>query len=286
MKFMSKVSAGLVGLSLFVAASAQEPIKFNVPGVSAPAAQPAAPAAQAPAAQAPAATAAPAAPARKFTDAQVAEAFGWYLSAQAGLRQLEFSKAEVEAVARGLVASVTATAPAFDAQQIGPELEQYLAAKQEALLTKIRFANLADGQAFFTKLKENKNVVELPSGLRYEITKAGSGPTPKVGQVVTAHFTGAFVNGQVFASSLQPREEGGKAEPGDILLDPQRAMPGLVEGLLKFPVGTKGKLYVPPSLAYGDSGDGRGIPPGATLVFEIEVFGVKDAPKEAAPAGK
>ena len=55
------------------------------------------------------------------------------------------------------------------------------------------------------------------------------------------------------------------------------------EGLSKVGVGGKAKLYIPPSLAYGDTGN-QGIPPGATLVFEIEVISVKDAPK--APAAK
>ncbi|WP_438479588.1 FKBP-type peptidyl-prolyl cis-trans isomerase [Oleiharenicola lentus] len=287
MKFMSKVGAGLVSMSLLVAASAQEPVKFNVPGVTAPAAAPAAtpapkqasqPAQSAPAAQP---AAAPAAPARKFSDAQVAEAYGWYLAAQVGLRQLDFSKAEVEAVARGLVASMSGT-PTFNEQEMGPELGAYLGKKQEAFMVKLRYANLGEGQAFFTKLKENKSVVELPSGLRYEITKAGSGALPKAGQVVTLHFTGSLVSGQPFGSSLQPREEGGPVEPVEILLDPQRALPGLVEGLQKVAIGSKAKIYIPPSLAYGDSGDGRSIPPGATLVFDVELISVKDAPKEPA----
>lgn len=284
MKFMSKVSAGFVSVSLLVAASAQEPIKFNVPGAAAPTAQPAAPAAApaTPTAQSPA----PAAPAVTFSDAQIAEAYGWYVSAQLGLRQLEFTKAEVEALSRGLVASVGGNPPAFDAQAMAPQLEAYLGKKQEAFMTKVRYANIAEGQAFFTKLKENKNVVELQSGLRYEITTAGKGALPKLGQVVSIHFTGALANGQVFGSTQQPRQDGAAPVPMEVLLDVERGLPGLVEGLQKFPVGSKGKIYLPPSLAFGDSGDGRAIPPGATVIFDVEVLSVKDAPKEAAPAAK
>ena len=162
MKFISKISAGLVGLSLLVAASAQDPVKFNVPGVNA-GAQPAAPA------SAPAVAPAAKPAAAKYTEVQIAEAYGWYMGAQMGLRQLEFTKEQVEAMARGLVGSVSGAQPAFDAKEIGPEVEAFLAKKQENFMTKLRYANLTEGAAFFTKLKENKNVTELPSGLRYEI---------------------------------------------------------------------------------------------------------------------
>ena len=278
MKFTSKISAGLVGLSLLVAASAQDPVKFNVPGVSSTPAQPASPA-PAPA-SAPATAVKPAAP--KFTEAQIAEAYGWYMGAQMGLRQLDFTKDQVEAMARGLVGSVSGAQPPFDAKEIGPEVEAFLAKKQEGFMTKLRFTNLSEGAAFFTKLKENKNVTELPSGLRYEILKPGSGVMPKPGQLVTMHYTGSLINGQVFDSSLQPRQQGGSVEPAEIILDPSRVIPGMVEGLQKVGVGGKIKLYVPPSLAYGDAGS-QVIPPAATLIFEIEIIAVKDAPKEAAP---
>jgi FKBP-type peptidyl-prolyl cis-trans isomerase len=280
MKFISKISAGLVGLSLLVAASAQDPVKFNVPGVSSTPAQPGSPA------PAPAAAAKPAAP--KYTEAQIAEAYGWYMGAQMGLRQLDFTKEQVEAMSRGLVGSVSGAQPPFDAKEIGPEVEAFLSKKQEGFMTKLRMTNLSEGAAFFTKLKENKNVTELPSGLRYEILKPGSGVMAKPGQLVTMHYTGSLINGQVFDSSLQPRQQGAPVEPVDIILDSSRVIPGMVEGLQKVGVGGKIKLYVPPSLGYGDAGS-QVIPPAATLIFEVEIIGVKDAPKEAtapAPTGK
>ncbi len=282
MKFTSQVSAVLAGLGLLATASAQDPIKFNVPGVSTPASQPAAPAA-------------PAAPARKFTDAQIAEAYGWVAGQQLGLRQLEFSKAEVEAMARGMVAMASGAQPSFDPAAMEPELQAFMQKKAEAFetkrqafLTQLRMKNLSDGQAFFTKLKENKNVIELPSGLRYEILKPATGPVAKPGQIVSLHLTGTLVTGETFASTTQ----GESKEPLELPMtvgspeNPAGTIPGMVEGLAKVGVGGKAKLYIPPSLAYGDSGN-QGIPPGATLIFEIEVLGAKDAPKgTATPAAK
>jgi len=273
MKFTSKVSAALVSLGLFAAASAEDAVKFNVPGVAtgtppatAPAAAPAAPAA----AVTPAVAAKP-----KFTEAQLAEAYGVYTGMRMGLAQLGFSKAEVEAMGRGLVVAASGAQPAFDMKEVGPELEAYLGKKNEVFMTKMRMENLQQSAAFFTKLKENKNVVELPSGLRYEVLKAGTGAAPKVGQVVTIHYTGSLVTGQVFDSSVE------RGQPADMLLQPGQLIAGMVEGLQKTTVGGKIKLYIPPSLAYGDEGS-QAIPPAATLIFEVELLGAKDAPKEAA----
>ena len=275
MKFTSTLSAALVSLGLLVAASAEDAVKFNVPGVSAT--TPAAAAPSAPAATAP--VAAPAAPAKpKFTEAQIAEAYGWYMGAQMGLKQLEFTKDQIEAMARGMQGIASGATPTFDAQEIGPEVQAFLGKKSEAYMTKLRYQNISEGAAFFTKLKENKAVVDLPSGLRYEILKAGTGAMPKMGQLVTIHYKGSLISGQVFDSSIE------RGQPLDFVLAEGGAIPGMVEGLQNVGVGGKIKLYIPPSLAYGDQGN-QAIPPGATLIFEVEALAVKDAPKEpAAPA--
>jgi FKBP-type peptidyl-prolyl cis-trans isomerase FkpA len=292
MKFMSKVSAALVSLGLLTAASAQEPVKFTVPGVSTPAAQPAAPAKTpaAPAATpaAPATTPAAAPAAVKFTEAQLMEAFGYIFVLQSRLavqvQALEFTPAQKDALLRGITLALGGKELPYDAQQIQAQLAEFMSKKQEAFMTKLRMQNLTDNAAFFTKLKENKNVVELPSGLRYEILKPATGAPGKPGQVATIHYTGALISGQVFDSTVE------RKEPIDLPLvvasatNPTGAMPGMVEGLLKVGVGGKARLYIPPSLAYGDDGF-QGIPPGATLIFEVEVLAVKDAPKEA-PAAK
>jgi len=275
MKFTSNLTAALASLGLLVAASAQDPVKFSVPGV-----------ASQPATTAPAPAAAPSAAKAKYTEAQVAEAYGWYMAGQLGLRQLEFTKDQVEAMARGMLGAISGGQPSFDAKEIGPELEAFLGKKQENFMTKLRYQQMADGAAFFTKLKDNKNVVDLPSGLRYEIVKPGSGVFAKPGQVVTIHYTGLLVSGQTFDSSVE------RGQPVDILLqaatpqNPNGVIPGMFEGLQKIGLGGKIKLYIPPSLAYGDAGS-QVIPPGATLIFEVEVLSAKEAPKEAAaPAAK
>jgi len=274
MKFIRSFSAGVCGLGLLAAAFAQNPVKFELPQA---ANNPAAPAATQPAAPA---AAAPAAPAVKFTDAQLMEVYGFMLGTRLNLFEQEFTAENVAAIAKGLAAAASNKEPSYDAQQIGPQLQEFLAKKQQVLLLKIRNANLAQAAEFFTKLKENKNVKELPSGLRYEVVTEGKGAVAKPGQVAQIHLVGAFLNGQLFENT-RAAPQGQTAEPVEILVQDGTNIPGIIEALGKMPVGSKWRLFVPPHLAFGDDG-AQGIPPAATLLFELELFDVKDAPK--APA--
>ena len=267
MKVRSLLLAGFAGLLLALPARAQE--LFTKPGAEKSAAPAPAPAA--------------AAPAVTYTEDQVLEAYGWMMGARMGLAQLEFSQANISAMARGMALAAQGKMLAFDTQNVGPEIEAFLEKKNSAFMGKLRQQGLAESAAYFTKLKENKNVVELPSGLRYEILQAGKGAFPKVGQLARVNYKGSFVSGQVFDSS----EGNGPAElilqtPSEA--DPRGVMDGVAEGLTKINPGGKIRLHIPPHLAYGDEGSPSGIPPAATLIFEIELLEVKDAPKYTPPA--
>jgi FKBP-type peptidyl-prolyl cis-trans isomerase len=258
MKLKSIVTICLLPLGL-AAVRAQE-VKLNIPG------QTPAPAAAAPAA-------APAAPA--FTDAQLVEEFGWFMGKRVGLAELEFSPAEIAAFVKGISSAASGKDTPYVLDQIGPKMDEFMQKKQAAYLGKVKQQSMAANAAFFTKLKENKNVVELPDGLRYEILKAGEGPNPKSTDTVKVHYHGTLVDGTVFDSSVQ------RNEPAEFPLD--GVIPGWTEGLQKINKGGKIKLYVPPQLGYGDDGKG-GIPPGATLIFEVELLEIKPAAAAPAPA--
>ena len=290
MKFHSYVTAVLISLGLLTAASAQDPVKFNVPGVSAPASSSAAPAKAPATAASPAPAAAPATPAVKFTEAQLMEAFGYIFVLQTRMadqmQALEFTPAHKEAMLRGIGLALNGKDLPYDPQQIQGQLQEFMGQKKETFMTKIRMKNLADNVVFFTKLKENKNIIELPSGLRYEVLKPGTGPAPKLGQMVKIHYTGTLVNGQTFDSSIERGQATDLPMSPATTENPMGTIPGMVEGLQKIGVGGKAKFYIPPSLAYGDAGN-QGIPPGAALIFEVEVVEAKDAPKVTPlPAGK
>ena len=112
-----------------------------------------------------------------------------------------------------------------------------------------------------------------PSGLRIADTKVGTGATPKTGQTCVMHYTGwLYENGQKgkkFDSSVD------RGEPFEFPIGQRRVIAGWDEGVASMKVGGKRTLIIPPALGYGARGAGSVIPPNATLIFEVELLGVK-----------
>jgi peptidylprolyl isomerase len=113
---------------------------------------------------------------------------------------------------------------------------------------------------------------QTASGLQYEDTVVGTGASPTVGQKCTMHYTGwLWVNGakgEKFDSSLD------RGRPFEFPLGMSRVIKGWDEGVADMKVGGKRTLLIPPQLGYGDRGAGGAIPPGATLLFEVELLRV------------
>jgi thiol-disulfide isomerase/thioredoxin len=109
-----------------------------------------------------------------------------------------------------------------------------------------------------------------PSGLKYRIISAGTGPLVKPGQVVIAQYTGSLDDGTVFDTSRKPQ-----GQPFAFTLGKKQVIKGWEEAFPLLHVGDHALLVIPPSLAYGSKARGP-IPPNSTLTFDIEVVGVKD----------
>jgi FKBP-type peptidyl-prolyl cis-trans isomerase len=219
--------------------------------------------------------AAPAAAAPAFTDAQLLEEFGWYIAKRTGLSDLQLTQAEAEQLTKGVTAALNGKDSPYEIQKVGPAMTDFIQKKQAVLLENIKSKNLGQATAYFAKLKEDKDVVELPSGLRYQIMNPGTGSPPKATDTVKVNYTGTLIDGSVFDSS----DRTGK--PLEIPLD--KVIAGWTEGLQKIGKGGEMMLFVPPQLGYGD--DGRpGIPPGSVLVFKVTLLDF--TPAAAAPAAK
>lgn len=263
----STSSFTLLAFAFGLTALQAEEGKITVPGL---AGQPA----SAPSSTAPA-TAAPAAP--EFTDAQLIEEFGWFMGARMNLAELRLNPTEIEALTKGFVAAAQGKESPFELEKAGPLMNEFMQKKQQEYVTRLKDENTKANVAFFHQLKENKNVVELPSGLRYEILAQGDGPSPQPTDNVKVHYTGTLINGEVFDSSVE------RGQPAEFALN--EVIPGWTEGIQKVNKGGKIKLYVPPHLAYGD--DGRpGIPPSSTLVFEVELLDIKSGTTGTAPTAQ
>lgn len=113
--------------------------------------------------------------------------------------------------------------------------------------------------------------ITTPSGLVYVITQHGSGRQPLAGETVIVNYTGLLGSGIKFDSSLD------HGKPFEFPLGAGRVIKGWDEGIARLHVGDQATLIIPPSLGYGARGAGGVIPPNATLIFLVELVGIKEA---------
>jgi FKBP-type peptidyl-prolyl cis-trans isomerase len=172
----------------------------------------------------------------------------------------DLSPAEVEIVTAGFVDAVTSAQPRLDIQEYGPKIrplaQRRLAARAENEKRR--------GAEFVTAAAGESGAERTPSGMVYIEKEKGSGASPKATDTVRVHYHGTLTDGTVFDSSVQ------RGEPVAFPLTAVIAC--WTEGLQKMAVGGKAKLICPSDVAYGDGGRPPAIPPGATLVFEVELL--------------
>lgn len=126
--------------------------------------------------------------------------------------------------------------------------------------------NKKAGEEFLHINKGRAGVVELPSGLQYQVLKQGNGAKPSATDKVKCHYHGTLINGTVFDSSVQ------RGQPA--VFGVNQVIPGWVEALQLMPVGSKWRLFIPSNLAYGEHGAGEMIEPNSTLIFDVELLDI------------
>jgi peptidylprolyl isomerase len=110
---------------------------------------------------------------------------------------------------------------------------------------------------------------ETDSGLKYYDVVEGDGDSPQEGQIVVVHYTGWLEDGTQFDSSVE------RGQPFTFPIGQSSVIAGWDEGVATMKVGGKRQLLIPSDLAYGDSGSGP-IPPGATLIFDVELLEIAE----------
>ena len=113
--------------------------------------------------------------------------------------------------------------------------------------------------------------ITTASGLTYIVTQHGTGRLPQSGETVIVNYTGLLGNGTKFDSSLD------HGKPFEFPLGAGRVIKGWDEGIAKLHVGDQATLDIPASIGYGARGAGGVIPPNATLIFLVELVGIKEA---------
>lgn len=138
-------------------------------------------------------------------------------------------------------------------------------AKKQAEMNKITFKEYIDqNEAFLAANKAKTGVIVTASGLQYEVIKMGTGPKPTPNNTVKVHYAGTLIDGTKFDSSYD------RNEPAEFQVS--GVIPGWTEALQLMPVGSKFKLCIPESIAYGTNGAGDVIKPYSTLLFEVELL--------------
>lgn len=105
--------------------------------------------------------------------------------------------------------------------------------------------------------------------LQIEVITTGTGAAPQKGNLVSVHYTGWFTDGGKFDSSVD------RNDPFEFILGAGQVIRGWDIGVAQMKVGDKVKLTIPPDLAYGAQGYPGAIPPNSTLIFEVELLGIR-----------
>ena len=170
---------------------------------------------------------------------------------------------ELEFVKQGLTDAITGKNSAVDLTVYNDKVQELARARRKVLGEKQTEA----GREFLEKAAKEQGAVKTASGLVYLSLKEGSGASPKATDTVKAHYRGTFPDGKEFDSSYK------RGKPLEFKLD--NVIKCWTEAVQKMKVGGKAKLVCPASLAYGDTGAGDAILPGATLAFEVELLDIK-----------
>jgi FKBP-type peptidyl-prolyl cis-trans isomerase len=173
-------------------------------------------------------------------------------------------KETFDALIAGFATALNGTASAL--KMTPEEAQNYFQMYMMTAQTKQFETAKAEGEAFLAANRGKAGVITTESGLQYKVITEGTGKKPALENVVIVHYTGKFLNGTVFESTIG--NEPAEFPAGNVI-------EGWKEALLLMPVGSKYQVWIPSGLAYGEQG-WQGIPPNSMLEFEMELLGINE----------
>ena len=168
----------------------------------------------------------------------------------------------IEDFVKGLSDVLNETQPAITYNEAKQVINEFFMKLQQEKME----INKKAGEEFLNINRHKAGVVELPSGLQYQVLQKGNGEKPKATDKVKCHYHGTLINGTVFDSSIE------RGQPA--VFGVNQVIPGWVEALQLMEVGSKWRLFIPSNLAYGEHGAGEMIEPNSTLIFDVELLDI------------
>lgn len=189
------------------------------------------------------------------------------------LANLSLSEGELNSLVQGVRDSATGTKAIVDIAKFQPQVQKVFKGRMQKNSDKVK----KEGISFLAKFVADGGT-KTASGLAYKIITKGAGKKPVATDKVEVHYHGTLIDGTVFDSSVDRKTK--------VTFPLNRVIKGWTEGLQLLQEGGKIKLVIPAELAYGDAGAPPKIPGGATLVFEVELFQIKNDVPAKTPAPK
>ncbi len=189
--------------------------------------------------------------------------------------EFKLSKEEVGFVLEGMKAVALQKKTAVELSTFGPKVQGWVKERRGKMMAtnKKAASGLKEkGKKYIDQLVKDKKAIKLDSGMAYHMMKEGTGAYPKATDKVKVHYHGTLLDGTVFDSSVK------RGQPISFGLN--QVIKCWTEGMQKVKVGGKIKLFCPSDLAYGDRGSPPMIKPGATLIFEVELFEIVSSKKK------
>ena len=176
----------------------------------------------------------------------------------------------VESLIAGVQDGLSGANPKYDQATRGQSLQQLQILMSNKAMAQQQAAGTENqklGEVFLAENKAKEGVIVTKSGLQYKVIQAGTGATPGLNDTVSCNYRGTLTDGTEFDASAK---HGGPAS-----FPVSGVIGGWTEALQLMKVGAKWQLFIPAELAYGNNPPGPPIQAGSTLVFDIELLGIK-----------
>ncbi|HRZ95962.1 MAG TPA: FKBP-type peptidyl-prolyl cis-trans isomerase [Paludibacter sp.] len=179
------------------------------------------------------------------------------------LKGIPGGKSNIDLLIKGFSTALKGDSSLMSSEVATEFFKNYIT-KAQAIETDLK---KAEGEKFLAENMSAEGVNVTLTGLQYKVIVPAEGKKPSVQDTVKVHYTGTLLNGTKFDSSID------RGEPIEFPLN--QVIKGWTEGVQLMSVGSKYKFFVPYTLGYGEQGAGGVIPPFATLVFDVELLGIK-----------